>query len=402
MSVFKNNTLKYQRLTLLFIVLILAGSVIGIVVPAGLGWDFANFYDAGRRVAAGQVSDLYDADTLIRGQEPQGKLAFWGTPLSAILYVPMSWFPPETALILFKIQNTLAYFIAFLVLFLFNLKFVDNSPTEQWKFAALFAFLCLIYQPFWTVYRVGGQTTPTVVMLLTLALISHANLRFSLSSLFFVMAVLIKPIFATGLVFLMCVSGLRFLGSTIAFLCVSGLASLLMMGWGIHAAFLSKVLGGVKATYPWFYNSSLYILIEHLRLLSTHGSGPHLPDGVFTVGIVAIKAIVIGLFVVIMVNSRKETWSDAARSHFNFLMAVCFGLLISQTVWEHYLSVLFLPLAYFAACYKEFSRRAKVVLGSIVVVAIGQNLIFINSTNKFPYLAFDFRVATNKFTSDEL
>lgn len=388
MTVSENNTRKYQFLTLLFVILILVGSIVGTVVPAGPGWDFANFYDTGGRLAAGQIQDLYNPHSLIGGEQPQGQLGFWGTPLSAMLYVPLAWFPPEAALILFKTQNTVAYFAAFLVLFIFNRKFVDNSPLEQWKFVALFTFLCLIYQPFWTIYRVGGQTTPTVVLFLALALVSHARLHFYLSSMFFTLAVVIKPAFTPALLFLMFTSGVGFFLSTVGLLSLVGIFSVAIMGWSIHLEFLTKMIQGIGATYPWFYNSSVYIVVEHIRLLSNQAIDPHFGNAVFTMGFVGIKAIVIGIFVIIMVKSRSEEWSHAARSHFDFLMAICFGLLISQTVWEHYLSVLFLPLVYITASHREFSMKAKVLVGTIVFLAMGQNLIFIN------YLRYQFSFQT--------
>ena len=41
---------RNRRLTAAAVLLIAIGNVVGIVVPAGVGWDFANFYDTGRRV----------------------------------------------------------------------------------------------------------------------------------------------------------------------------------------------------------------------------------------------------------------------------------------------------------------------------------------------------------------
>ncbi|MGH9854754.1 MAG: hypothetical protein ACREBD_33400, partial [Blastocatellia bacterium] len=81
---------KYQRLTFVCLLLLLVGTVVGIMVPAGPGWDFANFYDTGRRVAAGQIGDLYNPDSLINGEKPQGGLGFYGAPISALLYAPLS------------------------------------------------------------------------------------------------------------------------------------------------------------------------------------------------------------------------------------------------------------------------------------------------------------------------
>lgn len=69
------NTLRW--LTQLSIGLIVVGCAVAVAVPAGHRWDFANFYDAGRRVAAGRIQDLYLAGSPIDGGPPQGVMAFW-------------------------------------------------------------------------------------------------------------------------------------------------------------------------------------------------------------------------------------------------------------------------------------------------------------------------------------
>ncbi|MGH9901000.1 MAG: glycosyltransferase 87 family protein, partial [Pyrinomonadaceae bacterium] len=240
-----------RKLTALFLLLLLAGATAGVVVPAGPGWDFANFYDTGRRVAAGQVTDIYDPETLIDGERPQGDMRFWGTPVSALLYAPLGYLQPLTALAVFKIQNTLALFAALVLLYLHNRKFVDDTPEAQWRFAALFAFLCLVFQPFWTIYRVGGQTTPTVFLLLVLGLLCHARSKVFLSALCVVAAVLIKPAFVTVLALLALISGLRFAGGTAVVLLASGLVSLATVGWAVHEDFLTLMLKGTSAPFPW-------------------------------------------------------------------------------------------------------------------------------------------------------
>jgi hypothetical protein len=369
------TTTTYRRLTRLFIFLMLAGCLAGIIVPAGLGWDFANFYDAGRRIAAGQSEDLFDAARLIDGAAPQGTMYFWGTPISAFLYVPLSWFPAETALVLFKIQNVLAFAAAFGVLFAFCQAFLPDSRSARSEFAAVFAFLCLIYQPFWTVFRVGGQTTPTVFLLLALGIVLHTHARFWGSALCVVVATLIKPAVAPALLFLLCVSGLSFLRKTVVILSVVGLTSLALLGWPVHLAFLTFVRGGVQSTYPWYYNSSLYILVDNLRT----AVGSQADAGVYRLLLAGltygVKATVLATVVFLTVKSRAQGWSDAARRHFDFVMAILFFLLWSLTVWEHYLAVLFIPLVYVVAAREYFSRRALVIVGSIFVLSLGQNLI---------------------------
>jgi len=378
MKAFLNDCRIYQRLTALFLLLLAIGCVIAILTPAGIGWDFANFYDTGRRVAAGQVQDIYKVDSLIGGESPQGLMSFWGTPLSAWLYVPLSWFSPETALIVFKIQNTLAYFLALGLLFFLNRQFVEEAPISQWKFAALFVGICLLYQPFWTVYRVGGQATPTVFLLFSLALVAFTRSYFSISAVCLVGAAMIKPAFGTALILLMCISGIRFFVTMLAVLFIAGVGSLLVMGWDIHVEFLLKMLNNVKIVFPWFYNSSLYITVEHLRLLSGEGGNPFMPNLVFDLINGTMKICLLGVFIVLIRKSHSFKWSSQSRNHFLFLTAISFGLFLSPTVWEHYLAMLFLPLAYCLAVRRYFSPQAFRLIIGIVLLSIGQNLIVIH------------------------
>ena len=378
MTVVDNNIKKYQGLAAVFLFLILAGCLVGIAVPAGSGWDFANFYDTGRRVAAGQIADLYKPETLIGGEQPQGTLRFWGAPISAWLYAPLSYFSPLTALVIFKIQNTIALFTALLLLYLHNRRFVETTPAAQWRFAATLAFLCLVFQPFWTVYRVGGQTTPTVLLLLTLALLSHTRGRFLLSATFVACAVLIKPAFVTLFLFLAVVSGVQFLSSSALVFSLAGLVSLVLMGWSIHRDFLTLMLKGAPVAFPWFYNSSLYVTFVNLRVAAGPGTLSTPLEVTLTAMLMLTKLLVVATFFYLVIRSRGQKWLPGARRHFNFLLAVSFFMLISQTVWEHYLSVLFVLLAYVVATSAHFSRRAMVLVGAIFVLSMGQNLIFIN------------------------
>ena len=368
----------YRRLTGLAITLMVAGCLAGIAVPAGLGWDFANFYDAGRRAGAGQIEDVYDPLSLIAGQTPQGSMRFWGAPVSAFLYTPMSGLSAETALILFKIENVLAFFATFVVLFFFSLKFLPHDRVARWRFAAVFAFLCLLYQPFWTVFRVGGQTTPTVLLLLTLALVAHVSGRVRWSALGVVLATLLKPALAPMLVYLMCVSGLSFLGASVGILAVVGLASLAWLGWPIHATFPELMLNNVQTTFPWPSNSSLYILIDNLRLALGPTADTGVPRVILVVLRYALRGTVLATVVYLGVTSRAQLWPAEARRHWDFLLAILLFLLWSVTLWEHYLAMLFLPLIYVVAAHQHFSRRALGLVAAIFLLSLGQNLIFIN------------------------
>jgi hypothetical protein len=357
----------YRRLTWLALGLLLTGVLVGIVVPAGPGWDFANFYDTGRRVAAGQIADLYNPGSLIAGERPQGALRFWGTPISALLYVPLAHFPPRTALVLFKVQSTVAYFAALLLLFLHTRGFDEQTPVAQWKYTALFTWLALIYQPLWTIYRVGGQTTPTVLLLFIVALLCHTRGRFACSAACLTLAVLIKPAFAPALALLTLVSGWSFFAAATGAVVIAATLSLAVMGWAPHAEFVRLVMAEHSLPRDWVTNSSLFVTLDNLRNYARTGGGLQWIPGVARVVIPAVKLIVLAAAGVLLASSRQ--WVAPARRHFAFLVALAFALLTSDTVWEHYLAFLFPLLCYIVASRRQFGREALALVAAIFVPA---------------------------------
>ncbi len=374
---------KYQLITGLGILFIALGCLAGILIPAGLGWDFANFYDAGRIITANQLDVLLKVDKgLIAGAPAQGNLDFWGTPLSAYLYTPLSRFSPEVALVLFKIENVLAYALALVILFFHLRRFNSEDKVSQWRFAALYVVLALLFQPFWTVFRVGGQTTATVLLLACLALVAHGNLRHALSSLFIVAAVMIKPALATGLLFLMLISGWRFSFFVMLYLAILGVISVAVMGWDIQMEFISKMLRGAGTTARWYYNSSIYTLVSEWQ------RGAANPDSaIFPALQMAIKLGVVATMAFIYARTRRLFNSERARAYFYFMMAIIFFLLISQTLWEHYLALLFIPLAFLVASRERLNSKIRWMIIAIVFSMPLQNLILVQMLQS--WLSFD-------------
>ncbi|MEO6224083.1 MAG: glycosyltransferase 87 family protein [Vicinamibacterales bacterium] len=373
-----DKAMIYRRWAWLFLTLICAVSIIGIAVPAGLGWDFANFYDAGRRAAAGQYADLYSPLSAIDGRPPQGSTGFFGAPLSAFFYAPLAGFQPATALAVFKFQNVLALGTTFGLLLGFYRPFVSRSVLEPWRFTALFAFLCLIYQPFWTIFRVGGQTTPTVLLLLTMGLIAHTKGRFWTSAMCVLGAGLIKPSLAPAILLLGCVSGVAYLWRTAALWTATGALSLLIMGWPVHAVFLENMIYRSQLKYSWFYNSSLEVLFITLR----EYFGQAAATGVLNLTLISVTYALRGAVVLTLLwlalRARRAPVVAAARRHLEFSLMMVFYIVWSPTLYEHYLSLLFPFLVYVVATNNHFSRQALVLVALIFIFAIGQNLIFIN------------------------
>src|SRR5262245_2164742 len=306
----------WRAITIAACVGIPVAAVPGIPVPAGLGWDFANFYDTGRRAAAGQLMSIYDPTATIAGQAPQGGMAFWGAPVSAWFYAPLSVFSPEVALILFKLGGSLAYAGGLLLLYRHLRGTVSNSALDQARFAAVFSLAALVYQPFWTMYRVGGQTTPFVFLFLLLALLAHQRNQPIATAVGLLVAVLFKPAFLIAPALLVLLSDRRLFLAITGVFGVAALLSVLLIGWPLHREFIDVLLRGSQRPSPWFFNSSLYILADAFRPVQgsapVPGAGGPLPDLLRT----GLKVAVLGIFIWLALRSRKQQWSLPQRRHF--------------------------------------------------------------------------------------
>ncbi|MFV1988937.1 MAG: glycosyltransferase family 87 protein [Gemmatimonadota bacterium] len=352
--------------------LIVVGSLVGIIVPAGTGWDFANFYDAGRRAASGELSTLYEAGAPIGGESAEGGMMFWGTPLSAYLYVPLASFAPGAALTIFKIANVLALFGALAMIFL---SFREFAPDRE-AFAVSFVVAALLFQPFWTIFRVGGQSTPFAFVLLVGALLAHPRERFFLSWALFAGAVMIKPILAPGLIFLLAFSGRRaFLAAIpvgIGFLAVS----LLTAGWTSHVKFLGRMSAGADTMRDWWFNSALaqpFVYLPSLVGLDP-GDGPHV---LYRIMLWLSAIAVIAAATRLVLTGIRHDLPARGRLHLTCLVALTLPVLIVPIAWEHYLAFLF-PLFMFVLASRSRIGDAAVAVATVaVVLAVGQNLILV-------------------------
>jgi hypothetical protein len=369
---------KHRLIFRTALVIALLGAAVAVAVPAGLGWDFANFYDTGRRAAHGQLGNIYDPTASIGGEAPQGRMAFWGAPISAWFYAPLSLLPPIVALIVLKVIGTAA-FAAGLILLYRELRptAARNGGNGSWFLAAV-AVLVLLFQPFWTGYRVGGQTTPIVFLLLVLGLRAYLRDRMLSVAVCMLFVVLIKPafIFVPGLLALF--SGRRFFVTLVVVFAVTGLGSIALFGWPIHREFLEVMARGSGKPSPWPFNSSLYIIADAFRPVRSSlpmlGAGGWFPGAL----LIGIKVFVLATFVRLLIRSRREPWTPERRRLFVYLMAISFCLLISRVVWEHYLSILFIPLAFLLAGFPAMTRTARVHLGTIFALSLLQNLVLVH------------------------
>jgi len=359
--------------------LVLAGiaSTIGILVPAGLGWDFANFYDTGRRALAGQIADIYSPTSLIGGRPPQGSMAFWGAPLSAFFYAPIGLLPPWAALLAFKLAGTLAVAAGLVVLFRQTARLAGLSIEARSRYAVAFLALALLYQPFWTMYRVGGQTTPFVFLSLTLALRDYLEDKLLATAAWMLLVVMFKPAFVLIPAFLALVSPVRFSVGFAVMGAAAAVSSIALFGWPIHQEFLQVLKAGAGKLSPWPFNSSLSILADAFRpivdSLPVSGPGGGVADGIG----IGLKLLVLLLGLVLVRIGGRAHWVVSQHRLYGFAMALSFGLLLSQVVWEHYLAVLFIPLAMLVVAWQELATAARLHLGIILGLCVLQNLVLV-------------------------
>jgi hypothetical protein len=354
--------------------LLALGCALGVALPAGLGWDFANFYDTGRRVAAGQLADVYDAATPIAGTAPTTKLDFYGAPISAFLYAPLGLLPQHAALVAFKLADTAALWAALWLLYREGRARIAADPAARARYAARFALAALLFQPFWTIYRVGGQTTPFAFLLLTLGLLAHRRERVAWASLCFGVAVALKPAFAVAYAFLALLSGPRFLAASLLHGAWLGALSLALCGWPLHETFLAKMAANAGGIARWTSNSSPWIVPNEIAWALA-------PAGVESIALP--RALVVGLQLAVLGGLGALGWwthraqlPAPARTHHHWMLALTFFLLFVQTAWEHYLAVLFLPVAFWLASWEEAPAALRRGIAALVTLSVAQNLVF--------------------------
>ncbi|MCC6988439.1 MAG: DUF2029 domain-containing protein [Acidobacteria bacterium] len=352
--------------------MIIVLATVGILVPAGPGWDFANFYDTGARAAAGQLADIYHPERPIDHHAPQGGMASWSPPLSAYFYVPLALLPPLAALTLFKLLGTAAWMTALWRLMRDHAPHAGATAGAAERYQLLAAAGVLVFQPIWAIYRVGGQTTPFVFLLFTLALRAHVRGRAWGMAVASLTACLVKPAFALVPAWLVVMSSWRVLAALVTVAAAAGLLGLAVAGVPLHQEFLEVLRRGAAGGFPWPFNSSLYVVGESLKLAGPAWGAP------VGAALLLVKVAVVAIVGHAAWTARALDVPPAARRHCHMLLAITCALLVSQVVWEHYLQLL-LPLwTYLLAVRERLSPRARQLLGAALAACLMQNIVVVN------------------------
>jgi hypothetical protein len=347
----------------------------GLVSP-GLGWDFVNFYDAGHKLAVGQLADLYDPHAPIAGQPPQGEQPFRGAPISAWLYAPLARLSPAAALVAFKLQSAVALCAALWLLWRVTRGFAGPEREAQLRFAALFALAAAAFQPFWTVFHVGGQTTPLVFLLGVSGLVLHAAGRSAAAGLCLASAVVVKPGFAPALAFVFFAAGARFRVAVLALGAVLGLVSLAALGWPIHEEYLRVLAAESSNLYRPHWNSGAIGWVDWL--VAPPETGSHeTRSAAMGVLITALRLGFLAGFAWLALDARRAGLSGAARRALDFQLGLLCALAVMPVVWAHYLALVFPLIAYGIAVRGALPPLARATLAAVVLASVGQHLALI-------------------------
>ena len=363
----------------LAVALILALAVEGILRPRGLTLDFANFYDAGQKARAAEFAGLYDPFARIAGQPPFGNMSFFSAPLTSYFYLPLALLPPEGASIAFKLAGTLAQGLGLVLLYRRFLPLAGNDAAAQALWFALFAGAALLFQPFWVIYGVGGQTTPVVFLLLVLGYLALQRGQFARLAVLMSLVVVIKPAFAPAAVLLFLMLPNRF--RLVALLCGVGfgVASFWWLGAELHRQFLVLVVGETSGLLAPWRNSNPFSWIEPLFVAPAAYDVPgQLPDLARRIGL-GLRILSVTALIVSMILHRRQVLKLAASRHVIFATALLVAIVFSPVVWAHYLTLLFIPLAALLALRRHLGGVAVLLLAVAVVAAVGQNLILLKA-----------------------
>jgi hypothetical protein len=98
------------------VALLVVVTAMGVAGMRGIKLDFANYYDVGQKAAAGEFDNLFDPFAPIGGKPPFGNMSFLGAPLTAYLYIPLTWMDPRTGVQVFKLAGALAQFAGLILI----------------------------------------------------------------------------------------------------------------------------------------------------------------------------------------------------------------------------------------------------------------------------------------------
>ena len=345
--------------------------IVGLITPWGLGLDFANFYDIGRKARLGEHDTLYDHMALIGGEKPLGNMKYLSPPITSWFFVPLSFMTPHVATFVLKALGVAAV-VAGVVHFR---RQISPLITDRAAFFTLAAIAAALWQPLWTFMRVGGQTTPFCLLLLVLGHAAYLRGRAVALALILSLVVLIKPVFAPLAILLFVLAGSRFRMTAVVTACLSIVASLAIFGWGPHRTFLDALGGqGDRLLEPWMNSSPVSWVVPLLVDAQSFGTIAAMPITA-AVLIMAMRLALALAILAVMVGHLRAGLPERAGRHVVYMTGLLLVIVLSPVIWAHYLMILFPLILVLIAVREDLAPPVRQVLWLALVLGLVQSFI---------------------------
>jgi len=315
--------------------LLLCRTAVAVVTGDGIGWDFKdNFYRVGTELYQGHPQNLYNVDPY-RG--------YAGAPITAYLFAPLGQWSPRIALAEFKLICALCFAVGFWMLYSL---FAEAARPRLRQSLLLPAYLAaiLLFEPFWFVFAVGGQSTAICFPLLVLFLRSYLSGRMGLASVALSVGILLKPFLAPVILILAFAGEWRLLILLVASGSVEAVLSLALLGLPIHLAWLTSLQQLTRQSVEaWWNNGSIWnvpdsiwvsVTFHKLIVASSTVTAWRTTIGWFRLALVPI-------FAFLAARTNRAGQDPIVRRRLVFDLAILFCMLQSLVVWPHYLAFLF-------------------------------------------------------------
>ena len=368
------------RLILLTVILVRLG--VNVVSGEGYNWDFVNFYNAGSRVYYGERQNLYRTTAPIAGISPLGspRFEYTGFPLSAVFLAPLGAFRPRWALFVFKFASAVFFALGLYLLYQrFGIFFSTGWPAELSLW--LYLLMILLFEPFWLVFVVGGQTTSLAFLLWVSFLLAYTAGRPWLAAFFFSLAVVTKPFLGLSAGIFLVARDWRLLRRISTFALVEAILSWWFFGWQAHIDWL-QILSkeGSRWAVPWWNNSGMLGLVGNFWLYSGQEKYGLLPvPGSLLGWQMAFKIAVVIIFVWLVNDVRQTSLPSSAKRSYYTILAMLFPVCFSTVVWPHYLALLFILLVFLVGQYRWYPWYVNALTGLIFLCTVRANLWLVNT-----------------------
>ncbi len=314
------------------------------------GIDFKAYYIAADMLRQGR--DFYDVEqqsqeVLARGL-PLNESFYIYPPLLAILFVPLTILPMDTAALVWFFLNMILYGASLLVLWkALGLGRLSRNLPLLWTLAFLFP------PALYTIYK--GQVNILLLLLLALTYWLHsmgsqrlAGVALGVATMVKIIPVFLLPYFAWRRQYTVCLA-------TIATIALIGIVGILVVGLGPHLTYVSSVLPSLAEPRPNPSNQSLGGFFSLLLIDNPYSDNLAHDEALWKAAVVASSALLVVAVIFALWHCRSSTIS--VDLEFSFVIATL--PLLANIAWVDLFVLLVFPYAvlYKRALQGMMSRR---------------------------------------------